>query len=70
MEVDIVDGAIAAIRLIDQQEDKSYLENAIQVVDDILAAQSTDVDTVTGATLSSDGIITAVRRALLQAKGE
>lgn len=70
VEVDIVDGAIAAIRLIDQKEDKSYLENAIQIVDDILAAQSVEVDTVTGATLSSDGIITAVRRALLQAKGE
>lgn len=68
VEVDIKDGAITEIRLTDHREDRSYLEDAMQVVDDILSSQSIDVDTVSGATMSSDGIITAVRRALLQAE--
>ena len=48
-------------------EDDSYLETALDIVDDILSAQSTDVDTITGATFSSTGIRTAVEEALSQA---
>jgi len=70
VEVDIVNGEIHEIRLTDHREDRAYLEQAMQVVDDIIASQSYEVDAVTGATLSSDGIITAVRRALRQAKAD
>lgn len=68
VEVDIKNGTIDAIRLVDHKEDRAYLDKAMQVIDDIIATQSVEVDTVSGATLSSDGIITAVRRAIHQAE--
>ncbi len=37
---------------------------------EIIAAQSTDVDAVSGATVSSNAIITAVKKALQEASGE
>ncbi len=48
-------------------EDSSYLSTALSIVDDILAAQSAEVDTITGATFSSTGIREAVAAALEQA---
>lgn len=36
----------------------------------ILAAQSTSIDTVSGATMTSNGVIEAVNNALAQARGE
>lgn len=37
---------------------------AINVIDDIISNQSTDVDTISGATYSSQGIINAVKNSL------
>ncbi len=48
-------------------EDNSYLATAMAIVDNILKAQSADVDTISGATFSSTGIREAVTAALEQA---
>ena len=46
----------------------AYLSQAESVIDSILSAQSTDVDTVSGATFSSTGILNAVDDALGKAE--
>lgn len=51
-------------------EDSAYLSQAQAVISSILAAQSTEVDTVSGATFSSTGIINAVADALGKAESE
>lgn len=45
-------------------ETDSFLNRAKGVIDEMLTAQSTDVDVVSGATYSSNGIIGAVKNAL------
>ena len=49
------------------KEDGSYLASAKGVIKSILDKQSTDVDTVSGATFTSTGIINAVISALEKA---
>ena len=51
-------------------EDSAYLSQGQGVVSTILAAQSTDVDTISGATFSSTGIINAVNDALGKAENQ
>ena len=48
-------------------EDAAYFETATALLDEILATQSLEVDTISGATFSSRGLIEAVRNAI---KGE
>lgn len=45
-------------------EDAAFLNRAKGVIDRIIASQSVDVDTVSGATFSSKGILAAVKNAL------
>ena len=45
-------------------EDKPYYKQAVSVLNEMLEAQSTEVDTVSGATLTADGLIDAVADAL------
>ena len=51
-------------------EDSAYLSQGQGVISTILAAQSTDVDTISGATFSSTGIINAVNNALGKAENQ
>lgn len=51
-------------------EDSAYLSQAQSVISKILSAQSTEVDTVSGATFSSTGIINAVVDALGKAEAQ
>ena len=51
-------------------EDSAYLSQGQGVISTILAAQSTDVDTISGATFSSTGIIKAVNDALVKAENQ
>ena len=51
-----------------ENETKDYLESAKKILDDAVKQQSTDVDTVSGATLSSNGIISAMKDALANGK--
>ena len=50
------------------KEDTAYLDAASAVIDSILEQQSTDVDTVSGATFSSNGILHAAEDALRKAE--
>jgi uncharacterized protein with FMN-binding domain len=68
VEVVIENGKISAIRVISANgETKSYWNKAIAVIDQAVSANSPNVDTVSGATYSSTGILNAVKRALAQA---
>ena len=51
-----------------ENETKDYIESAKKILDDAVKQQSTDVDTVSGATLSSNGIISAMKDALANGK--
>lgn len=67
-EVIIKDGEITEVNIVSaEKEDSSYLEMAKGVVQSILKTQKTDVDTVTGATFSSKGILDSVKQALEEA---
>ncbi len=64
VNVTVVSGKITEIRVIDHTETPRYYSRAEEVIDSILSAQSTEVDAVTGATISSEGIKAAVANAL------
>ena len=65
VEVTIENGEITCIEVKEaQKEDSAYLEMAEDIVD----AQSADVDTISGATFSSTGIREAVIQALEKAE--
>ena len=51
-------------------EDSAYLSQGENVISSILSEQSTDVDTISGATFSSTGILEAVNDALSKAENE
>lgn len=67
--VTIQNGRISNISVLDASgEDRSYYEQALSVLDKMAAAQSTEVDTVSGATLTAEGLINAVADALGKAE--
>lgn len=69
VEVTVAQGEISQIQiLLADKEDKAYFDMATKIVDSIKENQSTDVDTVSGATFSSTGILNAVKQALEKAK--
>ncbi len=67
LSVTIADGKISAVEEVSQGETASYWENAKALFDTIVSQQSTQVDSVTGATKSSEGIKAAVDDALAKA---
>lgn len=67
VKVDISGGKIASISIVSTKDGNSYVKSASSLLDTIVEKQSTNVDTVSGATFSSRGIIAAVRSALSQA---
>lgn len=67
LKVDISGGKIASISIVSTKDGDSYVKSASSLLDTIVEKQSTNVDTVSGATFSSRGIIAAVRSALSQA---
>ncbi len=64
VNVTVKDKKLKVIKIESEAEDKLYLKTAVRVVDKMLAENSTDVDTVSGATFSSRGIVNAVKNAL------
>lgn len=65
VSVTIENGQMTGISVINADgEDKPYYEQARSVLNEMLTAQSTEVDTVSGATLTADGLIGAVADAL------
>lgn len=69
MEVTIKNDKITDLQVDYQREDVQFFNRAYYpIVEEILETQSTDVDAVSRATYSSEGIINAVKNALEQAK--
>jgi len=68
VEVKVEKGKITAIEIVSaQKEDGAYLSMAKDIIPKIIEAQSTDVDTISGATFSSTGIKNASQEALEKA---
>lgn len=67
VSVVISGGKIVDITIQSTNDDSSYIQSASAVIARIISGQTTNVDTVSGATYSSVGIIQAVRNALSQA---
>ena len=69
--VKVADGKITELVLNDYADDKSYMERAKnRIFQEMISRQNTDVDTVSGATYSSNGLIEAVNKALGNEEGE
>ena len=68
VSVEVSGQQITAINILSQSDDASFFNRAKAVIDEILEAQTLDVDTVSGATCSSNAIIEGCRQALEQAK--
>jgi uncharacterized protein with FMN-binding domain len=68
VQVTISEGEIASIEVLSHIEDQEYWDmSAAWIVNSIINRQSTNVDAVSGATYTCNGIILAVRDALRQA---
>lgn len=68
VSVTLKDGKMTDISVLSADgEDKPYYKQAVSVLNEMLNAQSTEVDTVSGATLTADGLIDAVADALRKA---
>lgn len=69
--VKVADGKITELVLDDYADDKSYMERAKnRIFQEMISRQNTDVDAVSGATYSSNGLIEAVNKVLGNDEGE
>lgn len=69
VQVKIENGDIASVDIVSaSNETPDYLTAAEVLLEDVVQEQSTDVDTVSGATLSSNGILEGIDNALEQAE--
>ena len=64
VRVTVEGGEISDIEVLSYSDDRSFFRRALSVIDSILSRQTVEVDTVSGATYSSQGIIAAVADAL------
>ncbi len=64
VETHVADGRVETIRLVEHRHGRGWSGEA--VIEEILETQSLQVDTVSGATISSLVILKAVERSLLQ----
>ncbi len=67
VKVTVKNRKIAAIDVVSQSETPSYWEKALKVIESIIEKQTTDVDNISGATKSTNGIKAAVNNALKDA---
>ena len=67
VEVEVKGGKIESIKVIENGDDHDYFEKAKTLIQSIISKQTTKVDSVSGATFSSNGIKSAVRSALKKA---
>ena len=69
VQVTLEDDTITAVNVVSAPgEDSAYLSQGENVINSIISEQSTDVDTISGATFSSTGILEAVNDALSKAE--
>lgn len=67
VKVTIKNGKIKSIETVSSKDDKEFYGKAVSLFKTIVNNQSADVDTVSGATFSSEGILEAVSDALSKA---
>lgn len=68
VQVVVQDGSIQSVKILSAKEETpEYLKSARALLDTVVQEQTPDVDTVSGATLSSNGILEGIRQALKQA---
>lgn len=67
VSVVIKNGKIYKINILSTEDDEQYFSKARKLTSSIITKQTADVDTVSGATFSSNGIIEAVSNALQKA---
>ncbi|MFS8962685.1 FMN-binding protein [Lactobacillus delbrueckii] len=65
----ITDGKISAVEVLVGAGEYQLKANEV-IADEIIASQSTEVDAISGAAVSSNAIMTAVKKALKEASGE
>lgn len=72
LEVTVKNNMVTGIKILSHNElDAKYYKEAMQKIPaDILAQQSLDVDMITGSSMTSMGIIRAVRKAVLESMAE
>ena len=69
VDVAIAGSKIDSINIVSaDKEDKAYFDMAKGVIEEMMENQSADVDAISGATFSSNGIINAVKQALEKAE--
>ena len=69
VQVTLEDDTITAVSVVSAPgEDSAYLSQGENVINSIISEQSTDVDTISGATFSSTGILEALNDALSKAE--
>ena len=69
VQVTLENDTITAVSVVSAPgEDSAYLSQSENVINSIISEQSTDVDTISGATFSSTGILEAVNDALSKAE--
>lgn len=64
VEVVVEEQQITAVNILSFEDDASFFNRAKSVIDSVLLRQTWEVDTVSGATYSSRGILEAVKNAL------
>lgn len=69
VQVTISGGKITKIEVLSSADDPAYFNRAKGLISSVISAQSTSVDTVSGATYSSKGLLMAIKNALLKASG-
>ena len=68
VKVVISGGKIVTVEIVSTSDGSSYIGKASVITGKIVSSQSTNVDTVSGATYSSNGLINAVKNALKEAE--
>lgn len=70
VQVTVKDGKLSDIKILNANgETASYLSKAKTILSKMVSSNSTNVDAVSGATITSNGLIKAVRNALAKAQG-
>ena len=68
--VRVSEGQITGVTVVSTGDDGEYWDKATALIDDVVAKQSADVDAVSGATFSSNGLKEAIGNALAAAETE
>lgn len=67
--VTVKDGVISSVIVVSSGDDGAYVEDAKTLIPQVISTQRTDLDAISGATYSSQAILTAIENALHTAMG-